>query len=57
MRIPHKNLLLTALLIGLFSIKALSDGNDRPIDDAIIKVLFETKLGELKDETRPPTLH
>ncbi len=52
MRIPHKNLLLTTLLIGLFTIKALSDGNDRPIDDAIIKVLFETKLGELKDENK-----
>ena len=52
MRIPQKNLFLTILLIGLFSINALSDGNDRPIDDAIIKVLFETKLGELKDDNK-----
>ena len=37
MRITQKNLFLTILLIGLFSINALSDGNDRPIDDAFIK--------------------
>ena len=52
MRIPQNKLFLTILLIGLFSINALSDGNDRLIDDAIIKVLFETKLGELKDENK-----